>query len=115
MIEAIGGWVVALPSEFLSDSYLKYLAWALSDRSPLVRLQAVKALTGLYDNRCVLDVLVLVADRDCSTCRRRVTGMGAFGLLLPLTAITVLNLFAAVTTCRACKTSLYASRPDSAS
>jgi len=62
VIEAIGGWVVALPSEFLSDSYLKYLAWALSDRSPIVRLQAVKALTGLYDNRYVSDALVVVAD-----------------------------------------------------
>lgn len=51
MIEAIGGWVEELPSEFLGDSYLKYLAWALSDRAPMVRLQAVKALTSLYSNR----------------------------------------------------------------
>lgn len=51
VIEAIGSWVVALPSEFLSDSYLKYLAWALSDRAPLVRLAAVKALKELYSNR----------------------------------------------------------------
>lgn len=54
MIEAIGSWVVALPSEFLSDSYLKYLAWALSDRAPLVRLAAVKALKELYSNRWAL-------------------------------------------------------------
>jgi cohesin complex subunit SA-1/2 len=50
VIEAIGEWVEALPSEFLSDSYLKYLAWALSDRAPLVRLQAIKALTKLYSD-----------------------------------------------------------------
>lgn len=51
VIEAIGGWVDALPSEFLSDSYLKYLAWALSDREPIVRMQAVRALTALYSHR----------------------------------------------------------------
>ena len=51
VIEAIGKWVEDLPAEFLSDSYLKYLAWALSDRAPIVRLQAVKALTTLYSNR----------------------------------------------------------------
>ena len=53
VIEAIGEWVEALPSEFLGDSYLKYLAWALSDRAPLVRLQAVKAITKLYSERYV--------------------------------------------------------------
>ena len=51
VIEAIGDWVVALPSEFLSDSYLKYLAWALSDRAPPVRRQAVDALSKLYGIR----------------------------------------------------------------
>lgn len=52
MIEAIGGWVEALPSEYLNDTHLKYLAWALSDRSPVVRLMAIRALTTLYTNRC---------------------------------------------------------------
>jgi cohesin complex subunit SA-1/2 len=32
VIEAVGGWMKLLPSIFLSDQYLKYLAWALSDK-----------------------------------------------------------------------------------
>ena len=32
MISAIGQWIMMLPSIFLSDMYLKYLAWALSDK-----------------------------------------------------------------------------------
>ena len=31
-IGGIGAWVRALPAAFLTDQYLKYLAWALSDR-----------------------------------------------------------------------------------
>lgn len=51
VIESIGSWVMALPTEFLADTYLKYLAWALSDRSALVRAKALAALDGLYSNR----------------------------------------------------------------
>lgn len=32
MIEGIGHWIRAHPSHFLSDQYLKYIAWALSDK-----------------------------------------------------------------------------------
>jgi len=32
VIASIGQWITLLPSTFLSDSYLKYLAWALSDK-----------------------------------------------------------------------------------
>jgi hypothetical protein len=48
VIEAIGDWVAALPAEFLADAYLKYLAWALSDRAPGVRRAALAALAKLY-------------------------------------------------------------------
>lgn len=51
VIESIGAWVVALPTEFLADTYLKYLAWALSDKSALVRGKALAALDKLYSNR----------------------------------------------------------------
>ena len=32
VIEGIGRWIQLLPSEFLDDKYLKYIAWALSDK-----------------------------------------------------------------------------------
>lgn len=32
MIHGIGGWVAAHPAAFLTDQYLKYVAWALSDK-----------------------------------------------------------------------------------
>eukprot|EP00878_Enallax_costatus_P014223 GHUV01014877.1.p1 GENE.GHUV01014877.1~~GHUV01014877.1.p1 ORF type:complete len:467 (+),score=119.45 GHUV01014877.1:76-1476(+) len=51
VVESIGSWVVVLPTEFLADTYLKYLAWALSDRSALVRGKALAALDRLYSNR----------------------------------------------------------------
>jgi hypothetical protein len=32
VIEGIGHWIRSYPSAFLSDQYLKYIAWALSDK-----------------------------------------------------------------------------------
>ena len=32
VIEGIADWTCSLPAEFLQDQYLKYIAWALSDR-----------------------------------------------------------------------------------
>ena len=32
VIEGIGTWIEQMPSEFLQDNYLKYVAWALSDK-----------------------------------------------------------------------------------
>lgn len=32
VIEGIGTWIEQMPSEFLQDKYLKYVAWALSDK-----------------------------------------------------------------------------------
>lgn len=32
VIEGIADWTNSLPAEFLQDQYLKYVAWALSDR-----------------------------------------------------------------------------------
>ncbi len=32
VIVGIGNWIELLPSMFLQDAYLKYLAWALSDK-----------------------------------------------------------------------------------
>jgi cohesin complex subunit SA-1/2 len=51
VIESIGHWIAELPTEFLADTYLKYLGWALSDKSPLVRTRAVAAIARLYQDR----------------------------------------------------------------
>lgn len=32
VIEGIADWTSSLPAEFLQDQYLKYVAWAMSDR-----------------------------------------------------------------------------------
>lgn len=47
VVTAIGEWAASLPERFLVDEYLKYIAWALSDRAGPVRLAAVEALLGL--------------------------------------------------------------------
>ncbi|KAK9861473.1 hypothetical protein WJX84_003608 [Apatococcus fuscideae] len=48
VVEGIGNWVDMMPAIFLQDSYLKYMAWALSDKDATVRMAAVKALLQLY-------------------------------------------------------------------
>ena len=42
VISAIGDWICLMPAMFLNDMYLKYLAWALSDkvRRPLTTFQS---------------------------------------------------------------------------
>lgn len=35
MIDGIGSWVRLHPSAFLTDQYLKYIAWALSDKASM--------------------------------------------------------------------------------
>lgn len=48
VIDGIGHWIRIHPSEFLKDEYLKYIAWALSDKDAVVRCRATTALLGLY-------------------------------------------------------------------
>ncbi|KAL0028278.1 hypothetical protein WJX79_006817 [Trebouxia sp. C0005] len=48
VIQGIAHWTTSLPADFLQDQYLKYVAWALSDRDALVRDTAVTALLELY-------------------------------------------------------------------
>jgi hypothetical protein len=31
-VEGLGAWICACPADFLTDTYLKYIGWALSDR-----------------------------------------------------------------------------------
>ena len=47
-IRWVGIWVVQHPKKFLSDGYLKYVAWSLNDKDAQVRLAAVQALKQVY-------------------------------------------------------------------
>ncbi|KAL8143634.1 hypothetical protein V2J09_016666 [Rumex salicifolius] len=48
-IQSLGGWILAYPSMFLQDLYLKYLGWTLNDKTAGVRKASVIALQNLYE------------------------------------------------------------------
>jgi cohesin complex subunit SA-1/2 len=48
VVEGLGRWMLLLPASFLSSAYLKYVAWALSDRDAGVRGAAAAALLAVY-------------------------------------------------------------------
>lgn len=48
-VHAIGLWFKKYPGHFLDASYLRYVGWVLSDSNTHVRLEAVKSLTGVYE------------------------------------------------------------------
>ena len=48
-VKAIGLWFKKYPGHFLDGAYLRYVGWVLSDSNTLVRLEAVKALSGVYE------------------------------------------------------------------
>ena len=47
-MQSIGEWMRSHPLFFLSDVYLKYLGWSLSDKDPRVRRAVLAALRALY-------------------------------------------------------------------
>lgn len=49
VVEGIGRWMQLVPSTFMTSTYLKYIAWALSDRDAAVRKIALTCLIALYD------------------------------------------------------------------
>jgi cohesin complex subunit SA-1/2 len=49
-VEALGQWVITLPSIFLEGAYLRYLGWMLSDISGPTRHEAVKQLEKILKN-----------------------------------------------------------------
>jgi cohesin complex subunit SA-1/2 len=49
-VEALGQWVITLPSIFLEGAYLRYLGWMLSDVSGPTRHEAVKQLEKILKN-----------------------------------------------------------------
>ncbi|EGO01292.1 hypothetical protein SERLA73DRAFT_87834, partial [Serpula lacrymans var. lacrymans S7.3] len=48
-VRAMGLWFRRYPAHFLDASYLRYVGWVLSDSNTQVRLEAVKSLTGVYE------------------------------------------------------------------
>lgn len=48
-VRAIGLWFKKYPGHFLDASYLRYVGWVLSDSNTHVRLEAVKSLSGVYE------------------------------------------------------------------
>ncbi|XP_056145578.1 cohesin subunit SA-2 [Lampris incognitus] len=53
-VEELGVWMKRYSSEFLTDSYLKYLGWMMFDKVPDVRVKCVLGLQGLYGDPLLL-------------------------------------------------------------
>jgi cohesin complex subunit SA-1/2 len=49
-VRSIGLWFKKYPGHFLDGTYLRYVGWVLSDANTQVRLEAVKSLSGVYEN-----------------------------------------------------------------
>jgi cohesin complex subunit SA-1/2 len=45
----LGQWLLQDPARLFEDTYLKYLGWMCSDRSPAVRLEAASAISNLCE------------------------------------------------------------------
>ncbi|GLI62799.1 hypothetical protein VaNZ11_005547 [Volvox africanus] len=48
VVDLVGRWIGLLPATFMVDQYLKYVAWALSDRDAGVRAVAISRLLELF-------------------------------------------------------------------
>ncbi|XP_041652997.1 cohesin subunit SA-1 [Cheilinus undulatus] len=62
-IEELGVWLKTDPEGFLNDGCLKYLGWTLYDKQGPVRLQCVRALQGLYQEKEFIGRLELFTSR----------------------------------------------------
>ncbi|KAM4561585.1 cohesin subunit SA-2 isoform 1-T1 [Fundulus diaphanus] len=62
-MEELGLWMKLYSSEFLNDSYLKYIGWMMHDKVPDVRLKCVLALQGLFGDPVLLPKLDLFISR----------------------------------------------------
>ncbi|XP_041800213.1 cohesin subunit SA-1 [Chelmon rostratus] len=62
-IEELGMWLKMDPEDFLNDGCLKYLGWTLHDKQGPVRLQCVRALQGLYQEKELIGRLELFTSR----------------------------------------------------
>ncbi|XP_022615887.1 cohesin subunit SA-2-like [Seriola dumerili] len=62
-IEELGKWLKTDPEDFLNDGCLKYLGWTLHDKQSPVRMQCVRALQGLYQEKEFIGRLELFTSR----------------------------------------------------
>ncbi|XP_059203008.1 cohesin subunit SA-2 isoform X2 [Centropristis striata] len=62
-IEEMGVWLKTDPEDFLNDGCLKYLGWTLHDKQSPVRLQCVRALQALYQEKEFIGRLELFTSR----------------------------------------------------
>ncbi|KAK0147688.1 Cohesin subunit SA-1 [Merluccius polli] len=62
-IQELGLWLRSDPENFLNDGYLKYLGWTMYDKQGVVRLQCVRALQALYQERDFLGRLEFFTSR----------------------------------------------------
>ncbi|KAH9996308.1 hypothetical protein BJV77DRAFT_175068 [Russula vinacea] len=62
-VHSIGLWFKKYPGHFLDGTYLRYVGWVLSDANTQVRLEAVKALSGVYENSDYIGSLQTFTER----------------------------------------------------
>ena len=62
-VHALGQWLKKYPEQFLDTMYLRYIGWVLSDSDNHVRLEAVKSLTGVYEQTDYVHSVTNFTDR----------------------------------------------------
>ncbi|XP_062257949.1 cohesin subunit SA-2 isoform X3 [Platichthys flesus] len=62
-VEELGLWMKLYSSEFLNDTYLKYMGWMMYDKIPDVRLKCVLGLQRLFEDPLLLPKLDLFTSR----------------------------------------------------
>ena len=66
VVSAVGAWIRLDPATYLSEHYLKYVAWAMSDRDARVRGVAVDTLRALYGDPTLHSALRSFTERFAS-------------------------------------------------
>ncbi|KIY01342.1 uncharacterized protein Z520_02894 [Fonsecaea multimorphosa CBS 102226] len=72
-VAALGNWIVLYRKMFLEGQYLRYLGWVLNDTSAHTRLEDIKQLKKLFNNKSNIAALRAFTDRF----RTRLVEMGA--------------------------------------
>ncbi|KAJ3101549.1 hypothetical protein HDU97_001298 [Phlyctochytrium planicorne] len=62
-IKELGDWIFNFPDIYLSSEYLRYIGWMMCDKTPQVRLEAIKALQKLYSSETLVSGLRQFTER----------------------------------------------------